>query len=83
MKKFFIPTLIFLLIVIGTTWYWEYSQDDVYITYRYSRNIALGNGFVFNLCERVQGTTTPLFALLMAGVYFINAIWFALIKFPA
>lgn len=72
MKKFFIPTIIFILIVIGTTWYWNYSQDDVYITYRYSRNIALGNGFVFNLGERVQGTTTPLFALLMAGVYFIT-----------
>lgn len=72
MKKFFIPTTIFILIVIGTIWYWDYSQDDVYITYRYSRNIALGNGFVFNLGERVQGTTTPLFALLMAGVYFLT-----------
>lgn len=57
------------LIVLGTAWYWDYSQDDVYITYRYSRNIAEGHGFVFNLGERVQGTTTPLFALLMAGVY--------------
>jgi len=72
MKKFFVPTIIFLLIVAGTILYWDYSQDDVYITYRYSRNIALGNGFVFNPGERVQGTTTPLFALIMAGVYFIT-----------
>jgi hypothetical protein len=49
--------------------FWEYTQDDVFITYAYSRNIALGNGFVFNPGEYVQGTTTPLYALLMAGIY--------------
>ncbi len=49
--------------------FWEYTQDDVFITYTYSRNIAIGNGFVFNSGEYVQGTTTPLYTLLMAGIY--------------
>jgi hypothetical protein len=39
--------------------------DDAYITYRYAENLAAGNGFVYNLGERVLGTTTPLFALLL------------------
>lgn len=39
--------------------------DDAYITYRYSRNILAGNGFVFNPGERVLGTTTPLYTLLL------------------
>jgi hypothetical protein len=39
--------------------------DDAYITYRYARNLAAGNGFVYNLGERVLGTTTPLFTLLL------------------
>lgn len=42
--------------------------DDSYITYRYSRNILAGNGFVFNPGERVLGTTTPLYTLILTGV---------------
>ncbi len=41
--------------------------DDAYITFRYARNLAEGVGFVYNPGQRVLGTTTPLFALLMAG----------------
>ncbi len=39
--------------------------DDSYITYRYSRNILAGNGFTFNVDERVLGTTTPLYTLIL------------------
>ncbi len=49
--------------------------DDSYITFRYARHLVSGNGFVFNPPtpgaspgERVQGTTTPLYTLLMAGL---------------
>jgi len=37
------------------------------MTLRYSANIAAGNGFVYNVGERVLGTTTPLFALMVAA----------------
>jgi len=47
------------------------SFDDAYITYRYARNIALGRGFVYNVGERVLGTTTPMYTLLLAGLSFI------------
>ena len=39
--------------------------DDAYITFRYVRNIASGHGFVYNIGERVLGTTTPLFTILL------------------
>lgn len=39
--------------------------DDPYITFRYAQNWADGNGLVFNLGERVLGTTAPLYALLL------------------
>jgi 4-amino-4-deoxy-L-arabinose transferase-like glycosyltransferase len=42
--------------------------DDAFITFRYSRNIATGEGFVYNPGVHTLGTTTPLFALLMAGI---------------
>src|SRR5205823_14822555 len=42
--------------------------EDAFITLRYARNLAEGQGLVFNAGERVLGTTTPLFALLLAPV---------------
>ncbi len=42
--------------------------DDAFITFRYSRNIIEGQGFVYNPGSRVLGTTTPLFTVLMAAL---------------
>jgi len=41
------------------------SYDDAYITFRYSYNLATGNGFVYNPGERFLGTTAPLYGLLL------------------
>ncbi len=41
--------------------------DDAFITFRYSRNIVAGEGFVYNPGVQVMGTTTPLYTLLMAA----------------
>lgn len=61
--------IIALMIGVMVANFWDYTQDDVFITFAYSRNLAEGHGLVFNVGERVQGTTTPLWAILMAGVY--------------
>jgi len=42
------------------------TTEDFYITLRYAENIAHGAGFVYNLGERVLGTTTPLYTLILA-----------------
>lgn len=45
--------------------------DDAFITYRYAMNLAAGHGLVFNPgepWEPVLGTTTPAYALLLAGL---------------
>ena len=42
--------------------------DDAFITFRYSRNIDEGQGFVYNPGVQTLGTTTPLFALTMAAL---------------
>jgi hypothetical protein len=47
--------------------------DDTFITFRYALNLALGSGFVFNAGERVLGTTTPLWALLLAAFRSLGA----------
>jgi hypothetical protein len=40
--------------------------EDAYITFRYARNLANGDGFVYNRGEHVLGTTTPLHTVLLA-----------------
>lgn len=46
--------------------------DDPYITYRYAKNIAHANGFVYNAGEHVLSTTTPLYALLLSTISMIG-----------
>ena len=43
-----------------------YAFEDAFITFRYADNLASGHGFVFNPGERVLGTSTPLFTLVLA-----------------
>lgn len=42
--------------------------DDAFITFRYSQNVALGHGPVFNPDEKVEGYTNFLWMILMAVV---------------
>jgi hypothetical protein len=44
----------------------EFVWEDAYITYRYAQNLAEGEGFVFNPGDRLLGTTSPLYALVLA-----------------
>jgi hypothetical protein len=44
-------------------------HDDAFITFVYARHLGAGEGFVFNLGERVLGATSPLHVLLLALVY--------------
>ena len=46
--------------------YTHYIYEDAFITFRYAQNLAAGQGFVYNTHEQIYGTTTPLFALLLA-----------------
>ena len=71
------PKLLMLLYLIGVSLglylaFSHWSYDDPYITYRYAENIRHGLGFVYNPGEQVLSTTTPLFALLLAGLGFLG-----------
>jgi hypothetical protein len=43
------------------------AVDDAFITYRYARNLATGNGFTYNSGRPVLSTTAPLYGLLLAA----------------
>lgn len=60
--------LLALLLVAAAAMAWLAVQqlDDVYILYRYARNVANGAGYVFNPGERVEGVTCFLWTLVLA-----------------
>jgi hypothetical protein len=46
---------------------YNYVVDDAYISFRYARNLARGDGLVFNPGERVEGYTNFLWTLMVAA----------------
>ena len=66
--------LLFLLATIFMRIYVNFAQDDAYITYRYARNIANGEGFVYNPDKYVLGTSTPLYTILLALIFKVTSI---------
>ncbi len=59
-----------LLLVLGLfvaeAWEPRPQIDDAFISYRYARNLAEGNGLVFNIGQYVEGYTNLLWTLLIA-----------------
>jgi len=62
------PSIGVLAVVVrlAVAWRTHSTGEDALITLRYAEHIAAGHGFVFNLGERVFGSTTPLYTLLLA-----------------
>jgi hypothetical protein len=53
--------------------YTNHAWEDWYITYRASKNLALGNGLVFTAGERVHSFTSPLGTLIPALFSYLTA----------
>lgn len=55
------------LLLLGTAFLvFSASTDDPFITYRYALNLLRGYGLVFNVGERVEGFSSPLYVLVSA-----------------
>ncbi len=59
--------VICLLALVWHTLYWYREiNDDAYISFRYARNLAQGEGFTYNPGERVEGFSNFLWVVLLA-----------------
>jgi len=56
-----------MMVVLGRMMWMTWLTEDAFISLRMVRNLLEGQGFVWNLGERVLVTTNPLWSLLMAG----------------
>lgn len=58
--------------IILTISFYDMTYDDVFLAFRYAKNILSGNGFVFNIGEKFLGTPAPFFVLLLViGKYLV------------
>lgn len=53
-------------IALGFAMYTNHAWEDWYITYRASKNLALGHGLVFTIGQKVHSFTSPLGVLIPA-----------------
>lgn len=62
--------ILFFVITLLASW----NCDDAYHGFVMSKNLAEGNGFVYNVGERVNASTCPLFSILIGclGIVFKN-----------
>jgi hypothetical protein len=59
-----IATIVGIALFVGLAHFHD-AFDDAFITYRYARNLAIGNGFVYNVGERYLGTSAPLYGIVL------------------
>jgi hypothetical protein len=76
--KLHAPLLLWWIIAASTAFHVliyfdsDYTIDDSWITFRYAENLVAGHGLVYNLGERVQGSTSPLEIFLIAGFLLVG-----------
>ena len=65
--------LIFIIIIsISAVFYFNFTAEDAYITYRYSENLVNIGSLVYNEGEPINAMTSPLHAVLSAALFFVS-----------
>lgn len=76
MKIISSPVLFILSLLVfgaGVYYFWDYSIDDAFVTFRYAENFAGGHGLRFNLGDKaVEGYSNFLWLLLLSALYGIG-----------
>lgn len=62
-----------VVVALGVALYTQHAWEDYWITYRASKNLAMGHGLVFNVGDRLHTFTSPLGVLLPAVASMLTA----------
>ncbi|HEX5839577.1 MAG TPA: hypothetical protein VFY26_17210 [Anaerolineales bacterium] len=74
MRKFYasLQLAILILIAFGAVFYFNFTAEDAYITYRYAENWINTGSLVFNEGEPINAMTSPLHAILSAALFSVT-----------
>lgn len=62
-----------VILLLHSSFYFHYTSDDAYITYRYARNLGDGFGLVWNPGQHVEGYSNFLWVEILAGLHYFGA----------
>ena len=72
-KLYYAPyLLVFILIGVSVVFYFNFTAEDAYITYRYSENWVNSGSLVYNAGEPINAMTSPLHAVLSAILFLVT-----------
>ena len=74
MRRFYIyfHLLILTIFSISAFFYYKFTAEDAYITYRYAENWVNTGSLVYNEGEPINAMTSPLHAVFSAALFFIT-----------
>jgi hypothetical protein len=74
MRKFYTYLHLPILILIGISaaFYFNFTAEDAYITYRYAENWVNTGSLVYNEGEPINAMTSPLHAVFSAALFFVT-----------
>ena len=74
MRKFYYYLHLPILIVIGISaaFYFKFTAEDAYITYRYAENWVNIGSLVYNQGEPINAMTSPLHAIISAALFYVT-----------
>ena len=72
MRKFYyyVHLPILIIVVISMIFYFNFTAEDAYITYRYAENLVNIGSLVFNEGEPINAMTSPFHAVLSAALFY-------------
>ncbi|SYZ74081.1 membrane hypothetical protein [Candidatus Zixiibacteriota bacterium] len=72
-KKYLLAAASLVLFFIFVIWFWAYSIDDAFVTFRYAENLVNGYGLVYNPGDApVEGYSNFLWLLILSLCYLIG-----------
>lgn len=74
MRKFYYCLLLLILVIVGISavFYFDFTAEDAYITYRYAENWVNTGSLVYNEGEPINAMTSPLHAILSSALFFVT-----------
>ena len=72
MRKFyfFLQLPVLIIIIISSIFYFNFTAEDAYITYRYAENWVNVGSLVYNVGEPINAMTSPFHAILSAALFY-------------
>lgn len=63
---------ILAIVVVSVIFYFNFTAEDAYITYRYAENLVNVGSLVYNVGEPINAMTSPLHATLSAVLFYLT-----------